>query len=200
MSETSATLVAGVGCGATVNAHVCVQVAELFETPATLGARVRAFASVHTLMSFKTGEHRKALTTLRAREGTLCTAVAEPMALEASSVPESLTAFRAHKRLFTRVDAPVLPQVAQVVEAAAAVSALVATFHLLLTSLGFARACLPPQLSLAALTSTGRGAGLSSLSALFSVHQLHVLLQERRVRAEGSTEGADEGRGREVLV
>lgn len=98
------------------------------------------------------------------------------------------------------MDAPVLSQVAQVVETTSAVAALIATFYFLLTSLGFTRACLAPHLSLAALPSTGRGAGLSSMSTLVSVHQLHVLLQERRVRAEGATEGADEGRGREVLV
>lgn len=198
MSEASATLVAGIGCGSAVDAHVCVQVTELFETATALGARVGAFTRVHTLMSFKTGKHGEALTTLWAWEGALRATVAEPMTLQASSVSESLSTFRTHEWLFARVDTPVLPQVAQVIEAAATVSAFVATFHLLLTSLGFTRACLPPHLSLAALTTTGRRAGLSSLS--ISVHQLHVLLQERRIRAESSTKGADEGRGREVLV
>lgn len=178
MSEASATLVAGIGCGATVNAHVCVEVAKLFETPTALRARVGAFACVDTLMAFQTGEHGEALTTLRAWKGALCATVAEPVALKASGVPESLATFRAHKRLFACMDAPVLPQVAQVVEAAAAVSALIPTFHLFLTSLGFTRACLPPHLSLAALPTTGRGAGLSSLGTFIPVHQLHVLLQE----------------------
>lgn len=200
MSEASATLVARVGRGTTVNAHVCVQVAELFETSTALRTRVGAFACMHTLMSFKTREHGEALSTLWAWEGALGAAVAEPVALEASGVPESLATFRAHKWLFPCVDAPVLPQVAQVIEAAPAVSAFVATFHLFLTSLGFIRARLPPHLSLAALPTTRRRAGLSSVSASISVHQLHMLLQVQRIRAKGSTEGADEGRGREVLL
>lgn len=135
MPEASATLVAGIRRGSTVNAHVRVQVTELFETATTLRARVGALACVYTLVSFKTGEHRKALTTLRAWEGALRTTVAEPVALEASGVPESLATFRAHKRFFTCVDASVLPQVAQVVKATATVSALIAAFDLLLTSL-----------------------------------------------------------------
>lgn len=135
MSEASATLVAGVRRGATVNAHVCVQVTELFETPTTLRAGVGAFACVHTLVSFKTGEHGKALTALRTREGALRAAVAEPVTLETSGVPESLATFRAHERFFTRVDASVLPQVTQVVKSTATVSALVAAFDFLLTSL-----------------------------------------------------------------
>lgn len=200
MSEASAALEAGVGRGSAVDAHVCVQVAQLFKAPAALGARVGAFACVHTLVAFKTGEHGEALTTLRAREGALRAAVAQPVALETSRVAESLPTFRAHERLFARVDASVLPQVAQVVEATAAVPALVATFYLLLSSLGLARARFSPHLCLAALPATRRGAGLSRLRALVSVDQLHVLLQERRVRAEGSTEGADEGRGGKVLV
>lgn len=179
MSEASAALIAGVGCGAAVNAHVCVQVAELFKTTAALRACVRAFARVHTLMPFKTREHREAFTTLRAREGALRTAVAEAVALEARSMPESLATFRAHERFFACVDAPVLTQVAQVVEAAAAVSTLVAAFHLLLAGLGFAG--LPPHIRFTALPAAGRGTRLSS--ALISVHQLHVLLQERRVGA-----------------
>lgn len=93
MSEASAALVAGIGRGPAVNAHVCVQVSKLFEAPATLGARVGAFARVHTLMSFKTREHGKALTTLWAWEGALCAAVAQTVALEASCVPESLPTF-----------------------------------------------------------------------------------------------------------
>lgn len=128
VAEAAPALLAAVGRGPAVDPLVGVQVPQFFEAAAALGTGVGALARVHPLVSLEPGEDGEAFPTLRAREGTLGPAMHQPVALEAGGMAESLPTLGTGKRLLPGVDALVLPQIAQVVEVAAAVAALVASF------------------------------------------------------------------------
>lgn len=141
------------------------------------------------------------------------------MALESGGMAEPLATLGTHKGLLARVDALMLPQVAQVVKVAAAVPALVAPLQLVLllkwstsssgTSASPARySCSSSTILLLSSSTPGLSAAgglqgatnllllfllLSSSSSRVWVDQLEVLLQEHSVWAEGPTKGADVG-------
>ena len=134
--EAASAVLAAVGSSPAVDPLVCVQVPQLLEAPAALLAGVGALPGVHALVPLQARQHREALAALRTGEGALGSAVAQPVALQPGRVPETLAALGAAEGLLPRVDALVLPQVAQVVEVAAAVAALVAAVRLQLPSSG----------------------------------------------------------------
>ena len=117
--EAASAVLAAVGSSPAVDPLVCVQVPQLLEAPAALLAGVGALPGVHALVPLQARQHREALAALRAGEGALGSAVAQPVALQPGRVPETLAALGAAEGLLPRVDALVLPQVAQVVEVAA---------------------------------------------------------------------------------
>lgn len=203
VAEAAPTLLAAVGCGPAVDPLVGVQVPQFLEAATALGAGVGALARVHPLMSLEPGEDGEAFPTLGAGEGALGAAVHQPVALQAGGVAEALATLGTGEGLFPGVDALVLPQVAQVVEMAAAVSALVATLHLDLLL-----RCLAGGASLLGSPSTapglaihhGAGGGAGGAQGLkggglggVRVDQLDVLLEEGGVGAEGPTQRADVG-------
>lgn len=159
---------------------------------------------MHALVALQSGQHWEALTALRAWEGALGSAVAEAVALETRGVTETLSALGTNEGLLAGVDALVLPQVSQIVEMPATVATLVAALHFLLprapASGSFRASLSSPRLARVALSARGRTARRRLQSTLLVVHQLDVFLQERRIRAKGSTEGADEGVRGELLT
>lgn len=175
VAEAAATLVAGVRRGAAVDALVGVQVAKLLEAAAALRAGVGALAGVDALVPLQPREHREALPALGAGEGALGAAVAQPVALQAGRVAEALPALRAHEGLLPGVDALVLPQVAQVVEVAAAFATLIAPLYLPLPRPARprppVRSPAPPGVA-AALPQWGRrtGGGLQGVAIVVPVH------------------------------
>jgi len=129
-------------------------------------------------------------------------------------VAEPLAALRTHEGLLPGVDAPVLPQVAQIVEVAAAVGALVPAldFNLLLHRGAYLPEAGPDSVVLVLIPAAappgpvvrgGRGR-LQDLEDLGAggvrVYQLDVLLQEQGVGAEGSAQRADVGVAGELLA
>lgn len=223
VSEAASTLLATVRGGAAVDPLVGVQVPQLLEASAALRASVGALARVHALVPLQAGEHGEALPALRTGEGALGAGVPQPVALESGGVSEPLPALRTDERLLARVDALVLPQVAQVVKVAPAVRALVTPvgFHLprpadadasaearadgcpRATQVLHAHA--PSRVGAAlAQGGHGRGGGLKGLQGLGAgrvcVHQSKVLLQEQGVGTEGLTQGADVGVAGELLT
>lgn len=192
VAEAAAALLAAVGRGPAVDPLVGVQVAQFLEAAAALGTSVGALACMHPLVSLEPREDGEALPTLGAGEGALGPAVDQPVALEPGGMAEALSALGAGKGLLPGVDALVLPQVAQVVEPAAAVPALVASLHLGLLPRQVARGS---SLLGAGPTPTLRprsGGGARGGQALegvglgrVQVDQLEVLLEEGAVRTEG---------------
>lgn len=202
--EATSALLAAVGCGPAVDALVGVQVAQLLKAPATLRAGVGALPSVYPLVALQARQHREALATLRAGEGALRTTVAQPVALEAGGVAEALSTLRANERLLPRMDALVLPQVAQIVEVPATVSTLVAPRPLLLSRS-------PSRCSLLPFAFPGAHTGLTQrcrragrrrqrLGVAVHVHQLQVLLQKQGIGTEGSAERAEVSMSRKLLT
>lgn len=159
---------------------------------------------MHALVAFQSRQHWEALTALRAGEGALGSAVAEAVALETRGVPETLSALGANEGLLAGVDALVLPQVAQIVEMTPAVAALISALHFLLpctpANRSFCASQSSARLARVTLSARGRTARGRLQSALVVMHEFDVLLQERGVRAKGSTEGADEGVRGELLT
>lgn len=135
---------------------------------------------------------------------------------------EPLTALRTHEGLLSGVDTLVLPQVAQIVEVAATVPTLVPPldFNLLFhrppcpadagtgpcSCATLVLAPFAPPGVIAAVSHGGcsRAGGLQGLESLgisrVRVYQFDMFLQEHRVRAEGSTQGADIGVAGELLA